>query len=279
MRCASALAGVVFAAAATSVAAADLRTLEGRLTALEQRVAQGSAGASRSGQGELVFQLQQLQEEVRALRGQVEQNARQIEQLHGRQRDLYLDLDRRLVDLEGGGSGAPAGPPAAPVAPLDAPPVEQPRLGAASPPPGADEGARSADRPAEGGQDEQALYRAAYEELRVGRYEAAVEGFRNLLEAHPEGDLADNAQYWIGESYYVTRQYDLALREFEKVVRDYPESPKAADAQLKMGFVHYNRREFGQARANLSAVLEKWPDTPAARLAQSHLRRMQDEGV
>lgn len=276
-------------ASAAAGAAPDVRMLEGRISALEQRVAQGSGG--RYGQVELVTQLQQLQEEVRGLRGQVEQNANLLEQLQKRQRELYLDLDRRLVTLEGGAPPEPAAGTTPPQPPAPAaqvpPPVASgapPAPSAASsgaavaPPPTAPGFSSPAGAPVPGGQDEQTAYRAAYDELRAGRYEAAIQGFRDLLARYPQGDLADNAQYWIGESYYVTRQYEPALAEFSKVVSGFPDSPKAADAELKIGFVYYNQGQFGQAREHLEAVVRGWPTTPAARLAQSHLRRMQEEG-
>jgi tol-pal system protein YbgF len=287
MRAAAAAAGLLLAAAAPLVRAApDVRVLEGRIAALEQRLAQQGAGTAGYGQVQLVTQIQQLQEEVRTLRGQVEENANLLEQLQKRQRDLYLDLDRRLAGLEGGGApgtpGSSVAPPSAAAPPTAFTPPGPgtgggPSESAAPPPAAAPAGAPPSAPPA--GADEQTLYRAAYEELRAGRYEAAVSGFRGLLGQYPRGDLADNAQYWIGEAYYVTRQYDQALPEFEKVVSGFPQSPKAADAQLKIGFVHYNRREYARAREALEAVVRSWPTTPAARLAQSQLQRMQQEGV
>lgn len=303
-RAATALALVL--APALAGAAPDVRMLEGRISALEQRVAQGSGTTAGGGFGqvELVTQFQQLQEEVRNLRGQVEQSANTVEQLQKRQRELYLDLDRRLAALEGSGGAGPAPSPAeAGDVPAGADPAAMPAdAGAPGGPSGAASAAPGGSRPASpsapavappgtpaanapagtappAGADEQTLYRTAYEDLRAARYEAAIAGFRNMLNAYPQGDLADNAQYWIGECYYVTRQYDQAVTEFAKVVSGYPQSPKAADAELKIGFVHYNQRRFAEARQHLNNVVTGWPTTPAARLAQSHLRRMQEEGV
>lgn len=126
---------------------------------------------------------------------------------------------------------------------------------------------------------EQAAYRAASDLLRIGRYEDAVAGFQAQLQQYPGGSLADNAQYWIGEAYYVTRQFDRALAEFQRVADEYPQSPKAADALLKVGYIQYERRQFAAARQTLTDLKTTWPNSPAARLAENRLSRMKEEGV
>jgi tol-pal system protein YbgF len=126
---------------------------------------------------------------------------------------------------------------------------------------------------------EEVMYRAAADQLRIGRYEDAIAGFRAQLQQYPTGNLADNAQYWIGEAYYVTRQFDQAMAEFQRVPAEYPQSPKAADALLKIGYIQYERRQFAEARQTLNNLKSTWPDSPAARLADNRLRRMQEEGV
>ena len=312
--------GGAFLIAAASVGAAPAATnpkdFDQRLTALEQAMASGGAGQS---QAELVIQLQQMQAELRQLRGMVEESANQVAQLQKRQREFYLDLDSRLSALEPGGgaghSGQPPGdspaavsqsaPPAAtgaepvtppPSAPAAQPgPVERPVApiapeGAAAPnvsPSSPQQSAMTAPTaggeqpsmaaPAVGG--EQAAYRAASDLLHIGRYEDAIAGFRAQLQTYPNGPLAPNAQYWIGEAYYVTRQFDRALSEFQRVVSQYPQSPKAADALLKVGYIQYEKHDFAAARQTLTHLKSTWPESPAARLADNRLARMKEEGV
>jgi len=294
-------------------AATSPRDFDQRLTALEQAVGAAGAGAGQS-QAQVVMQLQQMQAELRQLRGMVEESANQVQQLQKRQREFYLDLDGRLGALEAGGSppsgaaappaepgidgaaptvppGAAAGvvPPAGPgpsSSAADAGPVERPvpsvsdAAPVVAPPPApmpADQVASVAPTADAGG--EQAAYRAASELLRIGRYEDAIAGFQAQLQQYPGGSLADNAQYWIGEAYYVTRQFDRALAEFQRVANEYPQSPKAADAMLKVGYIQYERRQFAAARQTLTSLKTTWPNSPAARLADNRLSRMKEEGI
>jgi tol-pal system protein YbgF len=290
------------------VAASSAKDFDQRLTALEQAAGAAGTGAGQS-QAQLVMQMQQMQAELRQLRGMVEESTNQVQQLQKRQREFYLDLDGRLSALEPGGS-APAAPvdgaadPASTMPPpagaaADSPvepsaddpgPVERPipsaQGGNSEVPPAAPQAAGAsgpaAVAPAVGSADttgEQAAYRAASDLLRIGRYEDAIAGFQGQLQQYPGGALADNAQYWIGEAYYVTRQFDRALAEFQRVPAQYPQSPKAADALLKVGYIQYERRQFAAARKTLADLKATWPNSPAARLADNRLSRMKEEGV
>jgi len=298
------------------LAATNPQDFDQRLRALEQAAGSAGAGTGQS-QAQLVIQLQQMQAELRQLRGMVEESANQVQQLQKRQREFYLDLDGRLSALEPG--GAPAGatrpppgdegasdvPPPAdamggdapapssralPAAPATDPgPVERPvapvqnaepevATGAAPSPAGQVASIAPAPTAANAG-GEQAAYRAASDLLRIGRYEDAIAGFQAQLKQYPGGTLAANAQYWIGEAYYVTRQFDRAQSEFQRVAAEYPQSPKAADALLKVGYIQYERRQFAAARQTLTGLKTNWPNSPAARLAENRLSRMKEEGV
>ncbi|MFZ5493624.1 MAG: tol-pal system protein YbgF [Pseudomonadota bacterium] len=312
-RCGRAGGALLVSLALTSplAAAPNAKDFDQRLTAIEQAMGAAGAGSGQS-QAQLVIQLQQMQAELRQLRGMVEESANQVEQLQKRQREFYLDLDSRLSALEpGGGAAREPGPPAngdpagqtpSPPTPPDAaaapaPPapsapsaptgegsgaVERPIAPVAPQAPGAGQvppvAAVAPAAPVDAG-GEQAAYRAASDLLRMGRYEDAIAGFQGQLQSYPGGQLADNAQYWIGEAYYVTRQFDRALAEFQRVVSEYPQSPKAADALLKVGYIQYERRDFAAARQTLTNLKTTWPNTPAARLADNRLSRMKEEGV
>lgn len=300
------------------LAATSPQDFDQRLRALEQTAGAAGAGAGQS-QAQVVVQLQQMQAELRQLRGMVEESANQVQQLQKRQREFYLDLDGRLSALEGGspsgGAAAPPGEPGAeaaapspppggsagadaPTAPgaassaADVGPVERPVASVrdavpatpiiAPSSPSAPAGQMASVAPAASAADaggEQAAYRAASDLLRVGRYEDAIAGFQTQLKQYPGGSLAANAQYWIGEAYYVTRQFDRAQSEFQRVASEYPQSPKAADALLKVGYIQYERRQFAAARQTLADLKTTWPNSPAARLADNRLSRMKEEGV
>jgi len=246
----------------TQVAAAGKAELEARIEQLGRRL------DSRSLM-DMLDQITSLQGEVQQLRGDIEVQNHTLEGLQKRQRDLYLDIDRRLHRLEAGGvesqptsplSGAPGG--AAPAAAgatatMTAPVAATPALNPA---------------------DQRKAYDQALELLKEGRYNDAAAAFQEFLKQYPDSSYADNAQYWLGEVYYVTRQFQPALAEFNKVLTVYPGSTKAADAKLKMGYIQYELKDWGKARELLSDVVKAYSGSTSARLAQERLDRMQKEG-
>jgi tol-pal system protein YbgF len=230
---------------------------------------------------DLVLQIQQLQDEVRSLRGQIEEQAIQIETLQRHQRDLYLDLDQRINELGKMThiiSGAPSQQPATEFIPPeeDVPEVREQSdisstvTGVATP--------RATDTSVATPEAEQAAYESALQALQGLRFANATQGFLDFLAAHPDSEYADNAQYWLGESYYGTHNFELALEAFEGLLSRFPDSPKVADGLLKIGYTHYELKQWEEARAALTQVQEQYPNTTLARLAESRLRSMRLEG-
>jgi tol-pal system protein YbgF len=232
---------------------------------------------------DLLNQVTDLQRQVQTLRGDIEVQAHTLEGMQKRQRDLYLDIDRRLHRLEAGGvKGQTGDMPTAPVsgaAPAAAAPatgVQAP--GVQAPPAPAASGAASTAAMALSPADQRKAYDKALELLKEGRYNEAAAAFGGFLKQYPDSSYSDNAQYWLGEVYYVTRQFKPALAEFEKVPKNYPDSTKVADARLKMGYIEYELKNWGEARKLLGDVVAVYPGTTSARLAQERLDRMQKEG-
>jgi tol-pal system protein YbgF len=235
----------------------------------------------------LVIQVQELQDEVRNMRGQLEEQARELENLKRRQRDQYLDIDQRLSDMRNNmpvsSNGQPYIPPSTAQGSNpaqqsgDVPEVRAPMESGASVTTIAQPAAQSemvAANPA----DEKAAYDQAFQALKELRYADAAESFQTFLDQYPNSEYADNAQYWLGESYYVTRNYDIALKAFQDLMDNYSDSPKVADALLKVGYTHYELQDWEAATAALTQVQEKYPDTTLSRLAESRLRSMRMEG-
>jgi len=127
-------------------------------------------------------------------------------------------------------------------------------------------------------EDEKAAYDQAFQALKDLRYADAAEEFQAFLNSYPDSEYSDNAQYWLGESYYVTRNYDLALTAFQDLLDRFPDSPKAPDALLKIGYTHYELEQWDSARAALTQVQEQYPDSTLSRLAENRLRSMRMEG-
>ncbi len=243
---------------ASPLAMAQRASLADRVAALEARGAGDQSGVA------LVNQVSALQAEVQALRGQLEELQQQLEQARQSQRVQYLDLSGRLDRLEGG-APAPAATalPVAPAASSDPPPTKT------TPPVAA---------PAVASQDEQGAYAYAFEALKSGDYVESARRLRDFLAAHPGGQLAPNALYWLGESYYVTQNYALAADQFRMLLDRYPANDKAPGALLKLGLAQYGLRQNEAAMATLRQVAQRYPGSDAARIADDRLRSMQLAG-
>lgn len=237
-----------------------------RVTQLEQQAAtQGSA----SGQAnvELMNRLTQMQSEVQALRNQVEQLQNENEQIKQRNREQYVDLDTRLQRIEAGAAPVIGVAPAAdakPAAAAKRPPTTTGKL--EQPLPGAG--------PASSAADEQAAYGSAFDALKRGDYVESARGFQAYLRSFPQGSLAPNAWYWLGESYYVTQNFPIALESFQSLLSQFPDSGKAPDALLKKGYCQIEMTDIGAGQQTLNRVINEYPGSDAARLAVSRLRAL-----
>jgi len=245
---------------------------------------------------ELVYQLQQLQDEIRQLRGLVEQQGFELENIKRRQRDQYIELDQRLsafaagsgpnmgadnsasADQDNNGSVDSAAAEPAPPVLADAPEVRDPLQD--------DRQVNTVARPEIGPGDEiaatpaseQQAYEQAFDALKALRYSESAGLFSDFLQQYPDSDLAPNANYWLGESYYASGNYDLALNAFNTVLEQHPNSSKAADALLKIGYTYYEQQEWNQARAALEQVKLQHAGSALERLADSRLRAMRADG-
>jgi tol-pal system protein YbgF len=114
--------------------------------------------------------------------------------------------------------------------------------------------------------------------LRGGRHEQAAKLFRELVRRFPDHDLADNAQYWLGECFYAQKQFVEAISEFRQVVTRWPLGNKAPDALLKLGYCALALGETDKGRDLLTQVPISYPNTEAARLAQQRLAELRPTG-
>jgi len=243
-------------------------SLAERVTLLEN---QANAENRSAGQANLETQnrMTQLQAEVSALRNQIETLTHEIEQLKQRNRDQYVDLDSRLLRLEGGEPAAASTGAPAPTAAAPAPAPVEP---AASP--GFTDAAPVAAPPADPAMEE-AAYQAALDTL-VERFEAdqSARMFQAFINDYPASPLVPNAWYWLGESYYVTQNYELALDAFQALLSAYPGSRKEADAFLKVGYCQIALGQRAAGEATLREVSVRYPGSEAAAKAESRLRTL-----
>jgi tol-pal system protein YbgF len=115
------------------------------------------------------------------------------------------------------------------------------------------------------------LYRRSLESLRAGHHEEAIAGFHEFLQRHAGHELADNAQYWLGECSYDRKDYVTAAREFRRVVDRYPQGNKVPDALLKLGYSYISAGNCEAGRQALEQVVRAYPRHDAATLATSRL--------
>ena len=98
------------------------------------------------------------------------------------------------------------------------------------------------------------------------------------MKKFPDHDLADNAQYWLGECFYDRKQFAEALPEFRTVLTKYPLGNKAPDAMLKLAYCMLALGDVQKGRELLSKLPETYPHTEAARLAQMRLSELRPTG-
>jgi tol-pal system protein YbgF len=122
------------------------------------------------------------------------------------------------------------------------------------------------------------VYGQAFDALKAGSYSVAITGFKDFLTSYPSSPLAENAQYWLGEAYYVNHDYDGAAGAFRAVLKKWPDSRKAPDALLKLGYTQVRQKQNAAARATLSEVMRKYPGSQDAKLAAEQLRRLSGPG-
>jgi len=123
--------------------------------------------------------------------------------------------------------------------------------------------------------DPRAEYQRYLDAARAGNHEYAAQGLRSFLDQHADHELADNAQYWLAETYYGRKRYALALIEFEKVIARYPRGNKLPDALLKMGYCSALIGKRAEAVAVLRRLVRSYPDSGPATLARAKLEELQ----
>jgi tol-pal system protein YbgF len=187
-----------------------------------------------------------LQNDLRALRGQLEELQHSVDIMRDQQRDMYSDLDKRMQALESGAAPAAAAP------------------------------VTGAGGTASGG--DAAAYQAAFDLLKNGKYSEAAAAFSKFLASYPQSNLADNGYYWLGETHYVLKDFPQATRDFQTVLDKYPDSRKTPDALLKLGYTQYELKSYKDARATLRRLVQQYADTSSAKLAQQRLAKMDAEG-
>jgi len=237
--------------------------------------------SSDSGNAGLFVQLQDLQAEVRELRGLLEQQSYIIEQLSQKRMDDYLDLDRRIGELSqtaiSGSSVKSASVKNKPsssntsatknystaaiksAVPAKPSSVSATVKAAAVPPV-----ASSADVAKK-------AYRAAYQKVKDRQFDKARVSLAAFIQAHPKSHYVPNAYFWLGELYYLESDLPKSKQSFNVLIKQYPKHRKIADAKFKLGKVYHQLGDNASARSMLESVLNDHPGSTAANPAREYL--------
>lgn len=297
---AAACCGLVFLFAAGALAQenSDLRPLLDRLDRLERdmnllqrQVYRGGPGAAPTAatappdaQSAVGYEVRisQLEEEVRSVTGKIEEINYNLDQMKRRLDTLSSDVDQRLTALEHGGvAGQPPsaqaqpGPQAAGAAAAAVPP----RGAGANPGEPASKsgvlgqlpaGSQSAAAGTAGAAENlpngtpQEQYDAAFKLTREANYPEAEKAWRAFIQRYPKDPLAGNAQYWLGQTYYVRKDYANAAAVFAEGYQKYPKGSKAPNNLLELGL---SLGQLGRKADACRAFTRLDRDFPAAQAA------------
>lgn len=211
----------------------------------------------------LFDQLQILQREVLQLRGQVEQQGHEIKKLKQQRLEDYLDLDRRIGEINAAAGQASHQQGA------DAGNRRTPPPRSSTNPPNGKSGSGGQLSPSK---DERERYRTAIDQvLKKQDYPAAQSSFSDYLTRYPQGYYKPNIHYWQGEIFLLQGETDKATTAFGALINQYPKHSKTPDAKYKLAKLYFQQGKKDEAKKLLEVVVQSGSD--ASRLAQSFLER------
>ncbi|MBN2254993.1 MAG: tol-pal system protein YbgF [Deltaproteobacteria bacterium] len=121
------------------------------------------------------------------------------------------------------------------------------------------------------GIDKEKAYADAYDSFKAGNYAEAREKFRTFIKTFPDTEYSDNAQFWIGECFYVDKEYEKAILEYESVIKKYPKGNKVPNAILKQALAFVKLGDNESAKLLFQRVIREYPNTSPARIARKRL--------
>ncbi|MCY7295138.1 tol-pal system protein YbgF [Alteromonas sp. a30] len=230
--------GAAVNAAPAPVANVNGSSINDRVAVLERMVE--SRGDM---QHRLQTQLDDMQQEVNQIRGDLEVHSHKLEQILQRQRELYLEIDKRIeMAMRKPSSTNSSG---------DSNPAPEPQMSA----------------------DESTMYDQAVNLiLKDKKYEQAIPQFQSFLTRFPKSEYAPNAHYWLGLLLFNKQEWASAKEHFSTVVSFYPDSTKRADSLLKLGVVALRQNNKAQALKLFEQVVKEYPDSSVRKLAESRIK-------
>jgi len=230
----------------------NVDTLENRLARLERLLESQSLV-------DLLIRLDTVQAELQNMRGDIEVINHSLDDIKKRQRDLYIDVDRRLVQMERGVKGASASSSSTTTASSASVTTST---------------VTSTPASTTSSKGEQKLYQQAFNLLRELQYDKSIAAFNKFITAYPTGRYAHIAQYWVGEANYAQRNFKQAIKAYHSLILNYSKSPKVAEALLKIGYSYYELNDIKKSKLNLKKLVKLYPETTEASQAKNKLQRI-----
>lgn len=225
-----------------------------------------SAGGS---QADFLSRLQVLEDEVMKLRGIVEEQQHQLQQVKQQRLEDYQSLDKRISESPGRGSlrgtsgasmGAGAAAGAMAGAAIDA--TEDPMATA----PGGE-----LQSTAEG----EKAYLDAYALINAKKYADARVAFQKFLKKYPNDAMVPNAMYWLGQLYLIESNDEAAKTEYTKLIDRFPDNRKAPEAMFKLAQIHYEQGNKAKSKSLLQDLIKRYANSGSAAvgLAKDYLKQ------
>lgn len=204
--------------------------------------------ATSRGQLEMSNQVQLLRDELANVRGQVEVLTHELESLKQRQRDFYIDLDKRIQRFEGLGTAPGTDAGGLPGAPM-------------TPPAAVDPVAEAAE------------YEAALSQLKGGKHAEALASFNRFIAKYPQSSSLPNAHFWAGNAALQARDISASRNHFNTVLQRWPQDRVAPDAMLGLANTQQALGDAKGSQDTLRRITTQYPNSSAAQVATQRLGR------
>jgi len=227
---------------------AEARSPEDRIKALEQQIIalQRTYTSNAADTVSAVESMKSSQDDLNAMKGQVEATSRILQAQRDEMIRLINDLQARITVIEE-------------------------RMGVFS---SQVTSAIGKVNPAAGA--EASAYQKALDLANGSHYLEAAGAFESFLQKYPRSQWASNARFWVGESFYLSRDYKRAIKEFQLFIEKYPRDAKISEAILKQGNSFYELGLIDESRAFYEKVVSSYPSSKDAKAAKAKLKRIDE---
>ena len=252
----------------------------------DQRVSTDRSASNSSGNisAEIYVQLQQLQAEVQALRGLVEEQSYQIQQLSQKRLEDYIDLDRRIGELQKSSAVTTASTNtrvantvsttqskvSAPAATRSASKITTTTTGSSN----VRSNTPAAATPSQpsNAREAKAAYQSAYQRIKQSDFALAKVELKAFIDSYPASVEVPKAHFWLGELYYVESDLKNSEAAFSSLLEGFPQHRKVPEAKFKLGKIYHQQGKTDKAKAMLNSVLKDYPNSKAANPASEYLK-------